>query len=134
MFVEPSRKKKTSTQKNTTSPQWDEELAFIIQDSDRDSLNVVVKDDDMGFNDKVAPDTGCRSFKACYAWGLKRLSGTMRALCPLRQQNGHMRMPGLLTELQRPWTEWPHSRPLCAVRIRSVRKAAWQSATRLGLE
>lgn len=53
MFVEASRKKKTSTQKNTTSPQWDEELAFIIQDSNNDSLNVVVKDDDMGFNDKV---------------------------------------------------------------------------------
>ena len=53
MFVEPSRKKKTSTQKNSTSPQWGEELAFIIQDSNNDSLNVVVKDDDMGFNDKV---------------------------------------------------------------------------------
>ena len=53
MFVQPSRKKKTSTQKNSTSPQWNEELAFIIQDSDNDSLNVVVKDDDMGFNDKV---------------------------------------------------------------------------------
>ena len=69
MFVEPSRKKKTSTQKNTTSPQWDEELAFILQDSARDSLNVVVKDDDMGFNDKVGPRHRLRVFQGLLCMG-----------------------------------------------------------------
>ena len=64
MTVRDGRVKRTETVSNSTHPEWDEELQFIVDDPDTQSVSVIVKDDD-AFNDTVSlvnPDT---STKVC---------------------------------------------------------------------
>lgn len=59
MTVRDGRVKRTETVSNNTHPEWNEELQFIVDDPDKQSVSVIVKDDD-AFNDTVslvAPDT-----------------------------------------------------------------------------
>lgn len=45
--------KRTETVSNSTHPEWNEELQFIVDDPDAQSVSVIVKDDD-AFNDTVS--------------------------------------------------------------------------------
>lgn len=64
MTVRDGRVKRTETVSNSTHPEWNEELQFIVDDPDKQSVSVIVKDDD-AFNDtvsRVGPDP---SIKVC---------------------------------------------------------------------
>ena len=53
MTVRDGRVKRTETVSNSTHPEWNEELQFIVDDPDTQSVSVIVKDDD-AFNDTVS--------------------------------------------------------------------------------
>ena len=53
MTVRDGRIKRTETVSNNTHPEWNEELQFIVDDPDTQSVSVIVKDDD-AFNDTVS--------------------------------------------------------------------------------
>ena len=53
MTVRDGRIKRTETVSNSTHPEWNEELQFIVDDPDNQSVSVLVKDDD-AFNDTVS--------------------------------------------------------------------------------
>ena len=53
MTVRAGRVKRTETRGNSTHPEWNEELQFIVDDPDKQTVSVIVKDDD-AFNDTVS--------------------------------------------------------------------------------
>lgn len=53
MTVRDGRVKRTETVSNSTHPEWNEELQFIVDDPDAQSVSVIIKDDD-AFNDTVS--------------------------------------------------------------------------------
>ena len=53
MTVRDGRVKRTETVSNNTHPEWNEELQFIVDDPDAQSVSVIIKDDD-AFNDTVS--------------------------------------------------------------------------------
>ncbi|KAL3130563.1 hypothetical protein ABBQ38_008369 [Trebouxia sp. C0009 RCD-2024] len=52
MTVRDGRVKRTETVSNSTHPEWNEELQFIVDDPDAQSVSVIIKDDD-AFNDTI---------------------------------------------------------------------------------
>ena len=53
LTVRDGRVKRTETIHNSSHPEWNEELQFIVDDPDNQSISVVVKDDDI-FDDTVS--------------------------------------------------------------------------------
>lgn len=79
MTVRDGRVKRTETVSNSTHPEWNEELQFIVDDPDKQSVSVIVKDDD-AFNDTVrlvGPDPSMK-FRVYE----KRLWAAAAASCP----------------------------------------------------
>ena len=58
MTVRDGRVKRTETVSNSTHPEWYEELQFIVDDPDKQSVSVIIKDDD-AFNDTVSSVDPC---------------------------------------------------------------------------
>ena len=51
--VRAGRTKKTRTINNTTNPEWNESMQFVVDDINSQDITIVVKDDEFGFADKV---------------------------------------------------------------------------------
>ena len=64
LTVRDGRVKRTETIHNSTHPEWNEELQFIVDDPDNQSISVVVKDDDI-FDDTVSFCLSSFAFPSC---------------------------------------------------------------------
>jgi hypothetical protein len=53
LSVRAGRTKKTRTINNTTNPEWNESMQFVVDDINSQNITIVVKDDEFGFADKI---------------------------------------------------------------------------------